>query len=140
VKTKGSSEESYVQRADVLEKQLQAKIWFAEGKRTEAIALIRKAAEMEEAMPLAFGPPFVDKPTQEILGEMLLTTERPVEAEEAFRAALARAPLRTASLLGLMRSARLVGNHISMEESQRKLREIWKQAPKLIEEYLVPSR
>ena len=43
-------------------------------------------------MPLEFGPPTIEKPSDELLGEMLLQLNRPSEARDAFQAALARAP------------------------------------------------
>ena len=37
----------------------------------EALALLRTAAASERAMPFEFGPPFVQKPTYELLAEQL---------------------------------------------------------------------
>jgi tetratricopeptide (TPR) repeat protein len=92
-----------VRRAIVLQ-QVEALRHAAAGKREEAVALLRKAAATEQAMPFEFGPPPIEKPTFELLGEQLLALKRPAEAAEAFRAALARAPGRTASAEGLRAS------------------------------------
>jgi tetratricopeptide (TPR) repeat protein len=73
------------------------------GKGDEAIALLRTAAASERAMPFEFGPPFIQKPTYELLAEQLSTMKRKAEALEAYRIALARAPGRTASVEGLKR-------------------------------------
>jgi hypothetical protein len=52
-------------------------------------------------MPFEFGPPFIDKPTYELLGEQLVEAAKPEEARAAFRTALARAPERVAAERGL---------------------------------------
>jgi predicted Zn-dependent protease len=43
-------------------------------------------------LPLEFGPPTIEEPTDELLGELLLQLHRSSEAREAFQTALARAP------------------------------------------------
>ena len=58
----------------------------------------------EHAMPLEFGPPNIEKPTDELLGEMLLKLNRPTEAREAFQTALARAPRRKLTVEALART------------------------------------
>jgi cytochrome c-type biogenesis protein CcmH/NrfG len=59
---------------------------------------------------MAFGPPMIALPSWELLGEELLRAQQPGDAAQAFRNALARAPGRTRSLQGLIRSAELSGN------------------------------
>ena len=48
-----------------------------------------------------FGPPVLQKPSAELLGEELLAAGRKAEAADAFRAALAAAPNRRLSVRGL---------------------------------------
>lgn len=62
------------------------------GKHDDAIAALRKAAAAEQAMPFEFGPPFIQKPALELLGEELTAMKRTDEAAVAFRAAFARTP------------------------------------------------
>jgi Tetratricopeptide repeat len=59
----------------------------------------------EESLPLEFGPPDIVKPSNELLGEVLLEAGRPEEALAAFEAALALAPGRALSLRGRDRAA-----------------------------------
>jgi tetratricopeptide (TPR) repeat protein len=63
--------------------------------------LLRQAAMLEDTLPIAFGPPVIDKPTHELLGEFLLRRGRTVEAREEFEQALARTPGRRAVEQGL---------------------------------------
>ena len=79
------------------------------GDRDGGLAALRQTAVAESAMPMAFGPPMVALPSWELLGEELLRAQRPAEAAQAFRNALARAPGRTRSLEGLLKSEELSG-------------------------------
>ncbi len=51
-----------------------------------------------------FGPPFVDLPSHELLGELLLATGRASKAYDAYTQALARTPGRVSVLEGLARA------------------------------------
>jgi hypothetical protein len=61
-------------------------------------------AEKEHHLPLEFGPPSIEKPTDELLGELLLQLHRPTEAREAFVTALSRTPGRRIVVEALARS------------------------------------
>jgi tetratricopeptide (TPR) repeat protein len=134
VGTGAATATDYRSRAAILQQELQAMIAAAEGKREEAIALLRKAAEGESAMPFEYGPPFIDKPTEELLGEVLLEAERPKEAREAFERALVRTPQRTQSLLGLARATKAAGDTQAAQETAAKLRGIWHSADAIPQE------
>jgi tetratricopeptide (TPR) repeat protein len=84
--------------------QLHAMLAAAEGKTTEAVSELRQMAEKEHHMPLEFGPPSIEKPTDELLGELLLQLHRPAEAREALQTALARTPGRRMVVEALART------------------------------------
>lgn len=73
---------------------LEARGLFAEheGDLPGAEKLLRQAVSLEETLPVAFGPPTIDKPTHELLGEFLLRHDRKDEARAEFEKALARTP------------------------------------------------
>ncbi len=96
----------YRERADVIRLQIEAMKQSLEGKHAEAIATLRKAAEAEKAMPFEFGPPFIEKPTLELLGDELMAAGRPAEAASAYKAQLSRTPGRTVTAEALQRSAK----------------------------------
>jgi hypothetical protein len=131
---KKESDPSYKARAEILVDQLQALLAHKEGKTAAAVEQLRRAARVESALPAAFGPPLVDKPSHEMLGEMLLAGGDPAQAILAFQGALARAPERTASLLGLARAATQSGDKALAAETYAKLRQIWRQADRVPEE------
>ncbi|HSP33670.1 MAG TPA: hypothetical protein VLU46_05080, partial [Thermoanaerobaculia bacterium] len=92
------------ERSAIIRQQIDAMRLSLEGKHDEAIATLRKAAESERAMPLEFGPPYIDKPTLELLGDELMAAGRAAEAVQAYREALARTPGRTLTAEGLQRA------------------------------------
>jgi Flp pilus assembly protein TadD len=63
-----------------------------DGDFAEAERVLRQTVEMEDKLPIAFGPPTIDKPTYELLGEFLLRRGRKEEAHAEFERAVARTP------------------------------------------------
>ena len=51
-----------------------------EGKKDEALAMMREATGREVSMAVEFGPPVVIKPTHELYGEMLLDAAKPPDS------------------------------------------------------------
>lgn len=91
-------------RALILTEQLHALLTAAEGKSQDAVTELQRIAAEEHAMPLEFGPPSIYKPTDELLGELLLQLHHPAEARDAFQTALARAPGRRPAVEALARA------------------------------------
>ena len=94
----------------------------------DAVALMRQAAALEDAMPVEFGPPADVKPAHELLGEILLRTGRPKEAQREFARQLQLAPKRALSLLGLGRAAAAAGDGATAARAYAELRAIWHRA------------
>jgi hypothetical protein len=63
--------------------------------------LLKAISEKERSLPLEFCPPVINKPTDELLGELYLQLHRPAEAKSSFESNLARAPGRTLALRNL---------------------------------------
>lgn len=81
--------------------QGRAMVLLASGKRSEGLRLLRRTAEQETKLPALFGPPIVQKPTWELLGDELLAAGDKRGAAEAYRRSLALQPGRRMSLAGL---------------------------------------
>jgi hypothetical protein len=128
VGTGAATQQAYVQRSEILREQLQAMISAAEGRRDGAITVLQKSAATESTMAFEYGPPFVDKPSYELLGEFLLAANRPAEARAAFESALSRARARTQSLLGLYKATKAAGDATKADETAAQLRAIWRHA------------
>jgi tetratricopeptide (TPR) repeat protein len=121
----GASPSADMKRVSILRQELDAMIEVAGGKLDAAVATLRAASERENAMEFEFGPPFIDKPTDELLGEVLLRAGRAKEAEAAFESALTRAPERTQSLVGLSQALKAAGDASGSATVNQKLRTIW---------------
>jgi len=59
-----------------------------------------QAVSLEEKLPIDFGPPTIDKPTHELLGEFLLRRDRKDAAHAEFEKAVARTPGRRLTVQG----------------------------------------
>jgi tetratricopeptide (TPR) repeat protein len=108
-------------RLKILTDEITAMIRHTEFASPEAIDLLRKAAALEDTLPFEFGPPFIDKPAYELLGEILLEAKQTKDARAAFEKALARTPERTQALTGLMRAAALLGDRKKEAEIRSRL-------------------
>jgi len=93
-------------RLDVLGLELQAAIRLAASPAhpDSALTLLGAGTTLENSMAFAFGPPFVDEPSHEMLGDVLLGLGRFPEAAREFQAALDRAPGRVSVTRGLERA------------------------------------
>ncbi|MGH9819762.1 MAG: hypothetical protein ACRD43_06300 [Pyrinomonadaceae bacterium] len=92
--------------------RLAAVAWatYAEGKKQEALSLMRSAADLEDATekhPVTPGPIV---PAREMLGDLLLELGEPDQALKEFEVALVASPNRFGSLLGAGRAARMMKN------------------------------
>jgi tetratricopeptide (TPR) repeat protein len=94
-------DDTYLPWVDRTVAQGEAVVALADGSTDEGLKLLRKAAEAEKALPPPFGPPLIEKPSYEMLGDELLALGRKQEAADAYREALAAAPNRRLSMLGL---------------------------------------
>jgi predicted RNA polymerase sigma factor len=74
---------------------------FHSGDAEVGLAQLRAAAEAERTIPVEFGPPQVEKPSNELLGDLLSRLGRRAEAAQAYEAALALAPGRRLASRGL---------------------------------------
>lgn len=111
--------------APIVERELHALAILDRGAADSAVALLRSATALEDAMPVDFGPPALVKPSHELFGEVLLQLRRPKEAVTEFQRALALAPKRSRSLLGLARAASAAGDERTAARASAELRAIW---------------
>ena len=88
-------------RASILDLELQGVIASAEGKHDEAVTALTQATAIEDGTAYAFGPPYIEKPSHELLGEELLLIKRAGEARTEFERALKTTPRRPLALRGL---------------------------------------
>ena len=107
------------------EDELRALRLLRRGRNDDAIALLRRAAAADDAIPFMFGPPAVPKPPHELLGETLLSLGRAGEARHELELALARTPGRSLTLMALSRASRAAGDTAAASAAYRQLMANW---------------
>ncbi len=112
--------------ASILQRELEALLLYRAGDTEAAIALLAAAAADEYGRPLEYGPPYVPKPSNELLGEMLLAQGRPQEAIIEFDRSLERNTNRSRSLLGLARAQAAAGDEAAAAETNALLAAQWR--------------
>ena len=112
--------------ATIVADELQSLLTFRRGETEAAIGMLHAAAAKENARPLEYGPPYIPKPCSELLGEMLLAQDRPLEAIAAFEQSLLRNTNRSLSLLGLTRAQQQAGQAEEAAATRALLASFWK--------------
>jgi tetratricopeptide (TPR) repeat protein len=102
---------------------LGASAWFAlaDGRKDEALSLMREAADREDKIEKNAVTPGPIAPAREQLAEMLLATKQPAEALTAFETTLKKEPNRYRSLAGAAEAARATGNKAAMRKYSQAL-------------------
>ena len=95
------ADQLYLQRLAVMAEQLRSARARANGDMSSALQHAREASRLEGQMPHSFGPPFVDWPAAEWLGELLLANGMADAAAEAFALQLKRSRGKTLAAQGL---------------------------------------
>ncbi len=119
---------AHAQIPAILGQELRALLVLIDGRKDEALAMLREAAAAEDALPLEYGPPDIVKPTHELLGEVLLGLGDGRAAQREFERSLQLAPRRALSLLGLARAATMSGDREAAARGHAELRRIWQRA------------
>jgi tetratricopeptide (TPR) repeat protein len=103
--------------------RLSAAAWLhlAEGQRTEALATMRRAADLESSTEKHPVTPGEVLPARELLADMLLERREYAAARKEYAATLERSPNLFNSVYGIARSAELARDEAVAIESYRKL-------------------
>jgi tetratricopeptide (TPR) repeat protein len=123
---------------DIMTDQIQALLSSHENSLDQAIAAFQKAADAEAALPYAFGPPLIAKPSHELLGEFLLERGRVADARKAFETSLVRAPERVQALLGLQLAQSLLKDPAAAQ-TEAKLQQIYRHSDHSLELARAPA-
>lgn len=120
---KNGLRENYFKRIEYLqvwELEIQTAIKFFEKDYKAAIGLAKQAVLFEEKLPAPSGPPRILKSTYELLGEVYLKADKPIQAYEKFSISLLRHPNRIRSLVGAARAADAKGDReVAIENYQQ---------------------
>jgi tetratricopeptide (TPR) repeat protein len=109
------------------ERLLAGEILYRLGQADEAIAALREAVEKEDALRYAEPPDWIH-PVRHALGAVLLHQGRAAEAEEVYRADLAKLPDNGWALYGLAQSLKMQGKLAEAIEVQERFEKAWADA------------
>jgi len=115
----------YLERLVVMEQELLAAAEYSRGESALAVRHASEASRLEGEMPFSFGPPFVDLPAAEYLGDLLLGSHKYADAIVAYEIQLERSRQKSRALLGLARAQAKLGNEAEARYTRDKLDRIW---------------
>jgi tetratricopeptide (TPR) repeat protein len=126
-----AKEDYWAGQVEIQRREAAAWMLHAQEKQDEAVAMMRSAADMEDATEKHPVTPGAVVPAHEALGDLLLELKRPADALPQFEQSLQAAPNRFNGLYGAAKAAELSGDakkaglyyssliKISAEDSQR---------------------
>jgi tetratricopeptide (TPR) repeat protein len=106
-----SNDGYWANQTEIQQQELSALLALLQGRSSDALTGMRRAAIMEDRTETASVTPGPLKPARELLGEMLLQEGRPSQALAEFKGSLRREPNRFWSIYGVAVAAQRVGNH-----------------------------
>jgi tetratricopeptide (TPR) repeat protein len=113
----------WARQVEIQELEVAAWAALAAGKRQVALRQMKSATELEDGTEKSAVSPGPLAPARELLGEMLLEMNQPMQALAQFEATLKKEPRRFRSLYGAAHAAQLSG---SRDTSQKYFRELLK--------------
>ena len=122
-----ANEPYWTQQIDIQRRAAAAWVAFAEGRKTEALAELRAAADAEDKTEKAAVTPGPLAPAREQLGDMLLLAKDAGGALKEFQATLVKEPNRFRALYGAARAAAAAG---SATEARRYYKDLTAMCPR----------
>lgn len=118
----------WAKQVEIKRQVVSAWLAYAEGRHSDALQLMRAAAELDDVTEKHPVTPGTLLPAREQLGELLLELKQPKAALQEFETALRNAPNRFNGLYGAARSARLAEDHRKAKAYYRELVELCRYA------------
>jgi len=100
----------------------------AAGDSAGAVAKLKEAVAIEDSIDDLSQPPYPVILANELLGDLLLTLQRPSDAAAAFERALRRTPNRPMAVFGLARAAQALGDTGTARQRYQTFLGIWRTA------------
>ena len=100
----------WAEQTDIQRREAVSWLAMAEGRKAEAVAAMRAAAQIEDGTEKSAVTPGPLAPAREQLGEMLLRLGQPVAALQEFEATLKKEPNRFRAVYGAAKAASLAGD------------------------------
>jgi tetratricopeptide (TPR) repeat protein len=107
---KAAKDEYWAEQVDIERQVAAAWTAFAEGKKDDALRMMRAAADQEDATDKAAVSPGPIAPARELLGDMLLESGNAKDALAAYEATMKKEPNRFRGAYGAARASEVLGN------------------------------
>tara|TARA_R110002111_G_scaffold1074_5_gene7726 strand:+ start:2292 stop:3866 length:1575 start_codon:yes stop_codon:yes gene_type:complete len=108
----------------IMKKQLMAlKSWMNKD-LVEAEKWLKESVNLQNELSYSYGPPFIQKPTEELYAEFLIEQNRPQEAIELYESSLKKGTKRLSALKGIKKAALLLGDDSLIKKIDLKLSQI----------------
>ncbi|HEU4506740.1 MAG TPA: hypothetical protein VFR78_00785 [Pyrinomonadaceae bacterium] len=114
----------WARQVEIQRQVAEAWLSYAEGKQDEAVALLRKAADLDDATDKHPVTPGSVLPAREQLGELLLEIKQPAAALREFEVSFKSTPQRFNGLYGAARAAQLTGDQIAAKKYYQQLMQL----------------
>lgn len=125
-----ANEGYWAEQVDIERQGASAWLALAEGRKADALAQMRAAAEREDGTDKNAVTPGPLAPARELLGEMLLQLNDPAQALKEFEATLKKEPNRFRTVFGAAQAALKVGDRAAARRYYETLRTICERADK----------
>jgi tetratricopeptide (TPR) repeat protein len=139
-KLEGMKDPFWTEQVRIQKEVATAWVTFAQGKRDEALAQLRKAADAEDATDKAAVSPGPLAPAREQLGEMLLAMNQPAAALTELEAVMKKEPRRFRATFGAGKAASLAGDKVKARKYFTELLGIAKTAETPVRAELAEAR
>jgi predicted Zn-dependent protease len=116
-----ASDEYWAGQVAIQERASEAWIALVEGRKAEAIAVMRQAADLEDGSGKHVAMENRLSPIRELLGELLIEAQEPAQALKEFETSLGNNPNRYRSFAGAARAADRVGDRAQARSYYEKL-------------------
>lgn len=116
--------QSDIRNATVMKTQLMALRAWMSNDLEEAEKLFKSSVAIKNEASYSYGPPFIQKPTEELYAEFLISQNRPKEAMDLYEQSLKKGTKRLAALKGMKKAASLLGDNKLIEEVDMQLSQI----------------
>ncbi|MFN2602168.1 MAG: tetratricopeptide repeat protein [Gemmatimonadaceae bacterium] len=124
------NEKYWTEQAEIQIHGASAWLAFAQGKKEEALAMMREAAEREDATEKSAVTPGPIAPARELLGEMQLELNQPAEALRNFERTLKVEPRRFRTVADAAKAAMAAGDRVKAKRYYAQLIDVAKRGDK----------
>jgi tetratricopeptide (TPR) repeat protein len=124
-----AGQDSFVQQIITIQaREVQALAAKASGDADEAVAKMKEAVAIEDAIDSLSQPPYPIIPAHELFGTLLMELNRPSDAKQQFLQTLKRTPGRPKAIYGIAQAAQAAGDHIVARQRYEEFLKLWMSA------------